>query len=841
MQRKKLFRALKKTAASLAMISLFVQTASAATWTTTGISTKGIGDSITTSEFNTLLNILRGFSLDDTDGTVGNSDDVLTIGTEGLWSGTEISVAKGGTGATDASGARTNLGLAIGTDVQAFDAQLADVAGLAVTDGNIIVGDGTNFVAESGATARTSLGLTIGTDVQAYDAQLADVAGLAVTDGNIIVGDGTNFVAESADTARTSLGVGSGDSVTFANTTLGTGGAIRTSTSDTNTALIQAYDVDGTAYTTFGTLTAGNTPTFALDPTTLAINGGTAMTAVLDEDDLSSDSATGLATQQSIKAYVDVAIGGISTTSLADADADTKVQVEEGADDDTIRFDSAGAEIATIDGTGLVLATGKALATSTSDTNSLLLQAYDVDGTAYTTFGTLTAGNTPTFDLATGVTMGGNAVHYVGGTDVAVADGGTGASDAGTARTNLGVAIGSDVQAYDAQLADVAGLAVTDGNIIVGDGTNFVAESGATARTSLGVGTGDSPQFTGLTVSGTSASVGGVTYDFPAADGTSGQVLKTDAAGNLDWVSVQASDAELDAIAALAVTDGNIIVGNGTTWVAETGATARTSLGVAIGSDVQAWDNDLDDLAALAQADGNIIVSDGTDWIVESGATARTSLGVGAADSVTFANTTLGTGGAIRTSTSDTNTALIQAYDVDGVAYTTFGTLTAGNTPTFDLDPTSLAIGGGSAMTAILDEDDLTSDSATALATQQSIKAYVDTAVSGGSALIVDADADTQIQVEEGADDDTIRFDAAGTEVVTIVAATTTVGNDLDLDIAQDVIDFSLEEETAKGTCTTANSGQVTYETAANVGTFYGCSQTGASSYAWVQLQVFQQ
>jgi hypothetical protein len=40
----------------------------------------------------------------------------------------------------------------------------------------------------------------------------------------------------------------------------------------------------------------------------------------------------------------------------------------------------------------------------------------------------------------------------------------------------------------DAQLQDVAGLAVTDGNFIVGDGSNFVAESGATARTSLGLG-----------------------------------------------------------------------------------------------------------------------------------------------------------------------------------------------------------------------------------------------------------------------------------------------------------------------------------------------------------------
>ena len=41
----------------------------------------------------------------------------------------------------------------------------------------------------------------------------------------------------------------------------------------------------------------------------------------------------------------------------------------------------------------------------------------------------------------------------------------------------------------DAQLQDVAGLSVADGNFIVGDGANFVAESGATARTSLGLGT----------------------------------------------------------------------------------------------------------------------------------------------------------------------------------------------------------------------------------------------------------------------------------------------------------------------------------------------------------------
>ncbi len=92
------------------------------------------------------------------------SSNYLTISNQVITAGT-VPVSLGGTGSTSASAARTALGVAIGSDVQAHSAKLDAVAGLAVTDGNIIVANGSTFVAESGATARTSLGVDpAGTD-----------------------------------------------------------------------------------------------------------------------------------------------------------------------------------------------------------------------------------------------------------------------------------------------------------------------------------------------------------------------------------------------------------------------------------------------------------------------------------------------------------------------------------------------------------------------------------------------------------------------------------------------------------------------------------------------------
>jgi len=184
--------------------------------------------------------------------------------------------------------------------------------------------------------------------------------------------------------------------------------------------------------------------------------------------------------------------------------------------------------------------TGTPLApTATAGTNTT-----QVATTAFVTTAVInerTATTTLTNKTLTSPTISGGSVTGI--TDLAIADGGTGSSTASGARANLGLAIGTDVQAYDADLTTLGGLSKTDGNFIVGNGSTWVAESGSTARTSLGLGSiatqnSNSVSITGGSITGgsiTGVSISGIT-DLAVVDGGTGASNAASARSNLGLV-----------------------------------------------------------------------------------------------------------------------------------------------------------------------------------------------------------------------------------------------------------------------------------------------------------------
>jgi hypothetical protein len=189
-----------------------------------------------------------------------NGSGEPTVISSGITAGSPTVTAYAETYLDDASEAafKATTNLESGVDVQGWDAQLDDIAALAVTNGNVIVGDGSNWVAETGATARASLGLTIGTDVQAEDAGLTSIAGLTTAADKMPYTTASDTYAvtaltsfartllddSDAATARTTLGVTDGEYIKLvdskANTTTGGGATAgswlkRTVTEETDT------------------------------------------------------------------------------------------------------------------------------------------------------------------------------------------------------------------------------------------------------------------------------------------------------------------------------------------------------------------------------------------------------------------------------------------------------------------------------------------------------------------------------------------------------------------------------------------------------------------------------
>lgn len=279
-----------------------------------------------------------------------------------------------------------------------------------------------------------------------------------------------------------------------------------------------------------------------------------------------------------------------------------------------------------------------------------------------------------TLGLGTIATQAANTVAITGGTitgitDIAVADGGTGASTAAAARTNLGIALGTDVQAFDAGLQSIAGLTTAADQTIYTTGADTYAVTNLSAagraliddatasdqRTTLGLGS-IATQSTGA-VAITGGSVTGLTT-LGATTSTLGTATIT--------------GGTITGITDLSIADG----GTG----ASNAADARTNLGVVIGTNVQAFDAGLQSIAGLTTSADKVIYTTASDTYATAdlsaygrsliddanAAAARTTLGLGtlATQDGTFSGTHSGTSSG--TNTGDQTITLTGAVTGSG-------------------------------------------------------------------------------------------------------------------------------------------------------------------------------
>ena len=202
------------------------------------------------------------------------------------------------------------------------------------TSGNLVAANG------SALTALNASNLASGTVANArLDQQLQDVAGLAVTNGNFIVGDGSNFVAESGSTARTSLG-------------LGTAAVLDTGISNTNVAKFTSGVADNDFLRVDGTDIEGRSASEVLSDIgaqaslTFGISNTNAVkidSSSVADDEFARFTANGLESRSTSEVLSDIGAQASLTFGISNTNA-VKIDSSSVADDEFARFTASGLE-----------------------------------------------------------------------------------------------------------------------------------------------------------------------------------------------------------------------------------------------------------------------------------------------------------------------------------------------------------------------------------------------------------------------------------------------------------------------------------------------------------------
>ena len=259
--------------------------------------------------------------------------------------------------------------------------------------------------------------------------------------------------------------------------------------------------------------------------TSLALASGATVTGIADEDNMSSNSATLLATQQSIKAYVDTQL----TAEDLDFQADSGGALAIDLDSETMTFTGGTGIDTSGSGNTVTFAIDSTVATLTGSqtlTNKILTSPTINSPTIATP--TVTGAMTATSVTSNDFTSNGSNA------DITIAPQGTGdinltAGADVNIPANIGITFGNDAEKIEGDGTD---LTITGNNI------KLTATADVIIPTNVGLHFTDANEKIESDGSKLVITSGGTAFNLPTSDGSAGQALVTDGAGTLSFDSV---------------------------------------------------------------------------------------------------------------------------------------------------------------------------------------------------------------------------------------------------------------------------------------------------------------